>query len=130
MEGTSLKRIIFYLFTFALLVFLIVFLFTVAKINSDVRDQCQYSQEKYGGDCVDALINVLNDEDNNFETRNSAIWALGQLGDKRALPELEKYYTGDIPSEESLSQVISQYELQKAIKLAGGSLNITAPFWR
>jgi hypothetical protein len=28
---------------------------------------------------------------------DSAIWALGQLGDDRALQMLEHFYTGDIP---------------------------------
>jgi len=59
--------------------------------------------------------------------RNHAIWALGQLGDKRALPSLEKLYTGE-PCDHS--KYVCQYELKKAIKLCRGGLNITAWTWR
>jgi len=55
---------------------------------------------------------------------------LGQLGDSRALPVLQGYYTGNIPSKESLDKTISQYELEKAIKLTSGGFNVTAIFWR
>jgi len=98
-------------------------------IGYGVKERCQLAQEKYSGDCVHALTQYLEDEDNPFRGRNSAIWALGQLGDERALPALERLYTGNIPPRESLSQGISQYELKKAIKLISG-FNITAFFWR
>jgi hypothetical protein len=62
--------------------------------------------------------------------RNRAIWALGQLGDERALLVFEKYYTGEIPEREPLSEVISQYELKKAIKMAEGGVNLSAWVWR
>jgi len=55
---------------------------------------------------------------------------LGQLGDKRALSILEKYYTGNIPEKESFDNGLSQYELKKAIKPAQGSFNITHWIWR
>jgi hypothetical protein len=72
----------------------------------------------------------LEDENRSFKARNSAIWALGQFGDSRALPVLEKYYTGNIPDREPLNGTISQYELKKAIKLAKGGTNISAFIWR
>jgi hypothetical protein len=56
--------------------------------------------------------------------RNSAIWALGQLGDGRALPALERYYMGIIPDREPFDEMISQYELNKALHLAKGGTNI------
>jgi len=52
------------------------------------------------------------------------------LGDSRALPTLQKYYTGNIPNREPLDGVISQYELKKAINLTSGGVNLTAIFWR
>ena len=73
---------------------------------------------------------VLADEDRSYRARNSAIWALGQLGDVRVLPLLESYFTGQIPEREPYDAGISQYELKKAIKLAGGGLNLTAWAWR
>jgi hypothetical protein len=108
-------------------VFLVLLSFNI--IGYGVKERCHLAQEKYSGDCVQALVQYLEDEDNPFRGRNSAIWALGQLGDARALPALERLYTGDIPPRESLSQTISQYELKKAIKLING-FNATAFFWR
>lgn len=99
-------------------------------IGHEVLSLCQSAKGQYGGDCVKALATQLSDEQQDFRTRNHAIWALGQMGDNRALPVLQKYYTGNIPNREPLDGVLSQYELQKAIKLASGGLNITAWVWR
>jgi hypothetical protein len=55
---------------------------------------------------------------------------LGEFGGSRALPVLQKYYTGNIPDREPLDEMISQYELKKAIELASGGPNITAWLWR
>ena len=88
------------------------------------------AQGRYKGDCVDALIAHLEDEDNPYGERNHAIWALGQLGDNKALSVLEKYYTGNIPDKEPWNETISQYELKKAINLTSGGFNITAFVWR
>ena len=87
-------------------------------------------KEHTAGDCVEALITTLEDANNPFRTRNEAIWALGQIGDSRALPVLQNYYTGNIPPREPLSKTISQYELQKAIDLARGEFNLSAWAWR
>jgi hypothetical protein len=108
---------------------LLFFVVTCTIIGYEVKEICADAKAEYNGDCVGSLINLLEDEGQPFRERNSAIWALGQLGDARALPVLESYYTGDIPERESLNGGISQYELKKAIKLAGGGLNLTAWVW-
>lgn len=110
--------------------FILFFLVTATWIGFSVHDHCLLAQGRYGGDCVEALIAHLEDEGNPYGERNSAIWALGQLGDPRALPVLEKYFTGNIPNRESWNGVISQYELKKAIKLVKGSYNATHFVWR
>ncbi len=70
----------------------------------------QYSsnaESKYKGDCVEALTQLVKDQENTFRERNRAIWALGQLGDKRALSVLEELYTGNIWERESYDDCIS-----------------------
>lgn len=99
-------------------------------IGVDVKTRCQEAKKDYKGTCVETLSQLLDDENQAFRNRNSAIWALGQLGNKQALPMLEKYYTGDIPDREPWNEVVSQYELKKAIKLLNDGKNITAIFWR
>ena len=95
-------------------------------IGFNVKKECQRAQQEYSGDCVEALSSFVEDEKHSLKERNSAVWALGQLGDKRALPVLKKYYTGE-PCQHD--KFLCQYELKKAIKLAEGSFNITALFW-
>lgn len=111
-------------------IFLLFFVILCTWIGFDVKTQCRDAKSEYGGRCVDALILVLKDEHKSFKSRNAAIWALGQMGESRALPVLQSFYTGNIPRREPLNKVISQYELKKAIQLTSGGTNITAIFWR
>jgi len=111
-------------------VFLLFFVITCTWIGFDVKSQCERAEDKYGKDCVESLIMLLDNENEDFRDRNTAIWALGEMGDTRALPVLEKYYTGEIPEREPLNKVISQYELKKALSLTRGGVNLTAIFWR
>lgn len=127
---TSFKNIVFYGGAIGFTTLLLIFLISVTIIGYNVKDKCQLAKDKYSGDCVEALISYLDDETNEYRARNSAIWALGELGDERALPSLKKYFTNNIPDRESISTGISQYELKKAINLAGGGFNITAFFWK
>src|SRR3990167_95376 len=99
-------------------------------IGRAVSNQCYEAIKVNSGDLISALIMVLNDDNNGFRERNSAVWALGQLGDKRALPYLKQYYSGNIAKKESLDKGISQLELKKAIDLTSGGINITSIFWR
>jgi hypothetical protein len=119
-----------YLGVIGISIFLLFFVITCTWIGYEVKDQCFEAQKQYSGDCTDALVFLLNDDNRSYRDRNSAIWALGQLGQEKALPVLNKYYTGVIPKREPLDKVISQYELKKAINLAKGGFNITSVFWK
>ncbi|MDD2646531.1 MAG: hypothetical protein PHV78_01395 [Patescibacteria group bacterium] len=124
------KNLISYIVGIAILLFLFIFLITCTQIGFGVKEKCKLAQEKYGGECVEALMKLIDDDSTQYG-KNSAIWALGQLGDSRALPILEKYYTGQLSSQrEKWNEGISQYELSKAIKLLRGGLNISAFIWR
>lgn len=111
-------------------IFLLFFVIGVTWIGFEVKTQCQVATREYGGDCTEALISLLQDEHRGFRARNDAIWALGQLGDSRALPVLQELYTGNIPPREPLDEGISQYELRKAVNLTSGGYNVLAIFWR
>lgn len=130
MKIKNIKQKILYVGAVGISLFLLFFVITVSWIGFDVESQCQDAQREYEKDCVESLTMLLDDEGKGFKQRNSAIWALGQMGDMRVLPTLEKYYTGNIPDRESLYEAISQYELKKAIELVKGGTNITAIFWR
>jgi len=124
------KQIFGFLLTSLALGFILFFLATSYIIGESVKKLCFEAKSQYSGDCPKALISLLNDHNQSFNKRNQAIWALGQLGDSRALKPLQKYYTGVLLKKESLHQTISQYELKKAINLTSGGINIAAWAWR
>jgi HEAT repeat protein len=84
------------------------------SIHSDVRDATAMAVQEFPGDGVQALIAVVESEDHPLPARNRAVWALGQTGDSRALPALERYYTGDACDH---ARRLCQHELKKAINL-------------
>lgn len=124
------KQLLFYLLGVGIIFTFFIFLLSVNFIGFSAKEKCKIAQDKHKGDCVESLIQYLADEDNGFYSRNSAIWALGQFGDERALPILEYYFTGDIPDREPLDESISQYELKKAIGYMDGKVNVTTFFWK
>ncbi len=126
----TIKEKLFYLVAISISIFCLFFFIACSWIGYEVKDQCQNAQGEYGGDCVEALMDLLKDEHKGFRARNDAIWALGQLGDGRALATLQSYYTGNIPDREPLAKTISQYELKKAIALTSGEPNLSAFIWR
>jgi hypothetical protein len=97
------------------------------SIGTGVREASQAAVAEYGTSPVDALISVVESETHPLVQRNRAVWALGQLGDPRALPVLERHYTGGSCDH---AHGICQHELQKAIRLCRGSTNLTARIWR
>lgn len=124
----NMKKIIFILTAFGVAAVVFFYLVTSTWIGMGVREKCSVAQKMYTGDCVEALISYVDDSDNHtLRKRNQAVWALGQLGDNRALPILEKYLTGEECDHEKF---MCQYELEKAIKLVSGGFNITHFVWR
>lgn len=82
-----------------------------------VSKTCDSAKEKHGGKCQKALVKVLEDEKASPREKNDAIWALGQMAESESLSALEKIYVGKVPEgRESLDKVVSQYEIEKAIR--------------
>lgn len=129
-KSNNIKQFLILSLSIGLSIITLFFVITCTWIGYDVKNQCRQAKNDYGGSCSQALTKLFQDETKSFSSRNSAIWALGQLGDSTSLPILQNFYTGNIPSREPLNQTISQYELQKAIKLVNGGTNLTAIFWR
>ena len=125
-----MKKLILIVLSGITVIGILLYLITSLWIGSDVRRYCKTAKKIYGGDCVTALSELLNDKTMPFRDRNNAVWALGQLGDTKALPYITKFYTGIIPEKESYENQISQHELEKALKLIQGGVNISAIIWR
>lgn len=124
------KQTVVYAASVGLLFLFFVFFITCTQIGFDVKKRCEIAQNKYEGGCVDALMGWVADESSPYG-KNDAIWALGQIGDKKALPFLEKYVNGEtVPEREKWNERISQYELRKAVKLLKSGMNVSALIWR
>ena len=98
-----------------------------SRIGAEVRAASDMARQQHAGDPVEALLRFVADTNHSPGDRNRAVWALGQLGDRRALPVLQKYYSGEPCDHRS---ALCQHELRKAIKLAAGGVNVTAMVWR
>jgi len=109
------------LFCFAFL--FVSYLTACFSIRSSVKDISAEATRQFPGDRIEALITYVDSEDHGLRQRDRAVWALGQIGDERALGALEKSYTGR-PCEHD--NCLCQRELQKAIKLCSGAFNATA----
>ena len=103
------------------------FVFVSLGIGAGVRAASNQAMLQHEGDRVEALLRFVEDSRHSLADRNRAVWALGQLGDPRALPVLRKYYAGE-PCDHRTA--LCQRELGRAIKLAEGGVNVTALVWR
>ena len=97
------------------------------RIGAGVQAACETAMASHQGDRVEALMLFVEDDRHTLAERNRAVWALGQLGDRRALPLVRKYYSGQPCDHEN---ALCERELGKAIKLLEGGLNASALVWR
>lgn len=100
---------------------------TTWLISTGVHAAGQAALRDHPGDRVLALIAYVDSPHHSFRERNRAVWALGQLGDRRALPVLEKHFTGEACDHQ---RRLCQYELRKALELCRGGTNILGAIWR
>ncbi|MHC4692528.1 MAG: HEAT repeat domain-containing protein [Planctomycetota bacterium] len=115
----GLKRVLAY----GVLSVLVLFVGISFGIRSAVKQMSAEAMKEYPGDRVEALIAYVSSENHSLKKRNRAVWALGQIGDKRALSVMESFYTGgDCDHEKQLCQ----RELKHAIYGCKGGLNLTA----
>ncbi len=102
-------------------------------IELHIKKTCEIAARKYPGDKVEALIMFVESKENGYRAHryranNHAFWALGQLGDKRALPFLRKLLTGG-PCDHETN--LCQGEIQEAIqKLERDGFNLPKFLWR
>jgi len=102
---------------------LVAFVMICFSIRLGVKQISAEATQQYPGDRIEALITYVKTENNSIRQRNRAVWALGQIGDERALPILTESHTGGPCDHDNC---LCQQELQKAIKLCKGSFNATA----
>lgn len=90
---------------------------TGTSIEKDIKKNIEIAKAKYPGKAEDALIDYLLDTINSPQQRTTvAIWTLGQLKSKKALPYLKEFYHDD-PHGYTCKHdsALCQYGLYKAI---------------
>jgi hypothetical protein len=107
------------------------FAFSLRQIFVGVRGICEIATTLYGGDRVEALIALIESENASFKEKNRAIWALGQIGDRRALPLLHRLDTDEVqPKPYDPDRSIVQYSVEKAIRQIENSFILTRWMYR
>lgn len=104
--------------------------FTFLSIYNGVKSNCQQAQILYGGDCVEALSAVIQSDTTSFNKKNSAVWALGQLADQKALHLLRELSQnpGDT-SHCTRSKEICAHEVNKALKWCAKGNSTSWMYW-
>jgi hypothetical protein len=93
-----------------------------AWLKSDITEICMHATHLYQEDKVKALLLLIQDENISLDEKNRAIWALGKLRDKRAIPVLKELQTGKTCDHKNN---VCQRELEKAIlTLEGESIDL------
>ena len=80
----------------AALFLLLILLRPFFRIGHDIKERISIAQQRYPGTAEDALIAYLVDTTNSPHDRGDvAIWTLGQIHSKKALPILKGLYRND-----------------------------------
>ena len=128
-----LRRILLRWIPIAFLAFAIVIILLSLWVELHIKKMCEMATQKYPGDKVEALMKFVETEEYGYRAElyranNHAFWALGQLGDKRALPFLKGLLTGK-PCDHGTN--LCQGEIQEAIdKLEKDQFNLPKFLWR
>ena len=102
-------------------------------IELGVKQVCHKATQAYPGEPVDALMKCVVSSETGYNAQlykenNRAFWALGQIGDQRALPFLRGLVT-DEPCDHDTN--VCQGEIMEAIqKLEDRQFNLPAFLWR
>jgi len=134
LKSTSrLRRILLKGTLIVLLACVVVIILLSLWIELHVKKICGMATQKHSGDKVEALMMFVESKEygynaDRYKTNNHVFWALGQLGDKRALPLLRNLLTGE-PCDHETN--LCQGEIQEAIqKLERNQFNLPKFLWR
>ena len=128
-----LRRVLLWGVPIMLVVCAIAILLVSLAIELGVKNVCAAAMREYPGDKVDALMKSVDADTYGYNARlysanNKAFWALGQLGDPRAVPFLRTLLTGEECDHETN---LCQGEIQEAMqKLEGNKFNLPKVLWR
>ncbi|MBZ5581994.1 MAG: hypothetical protein LAQ30_07270 [Acidobacteriia bacterium] len=88
------------------------------SIRLEARALGNRAAVRFGGDRITGLTRLVNCDGCDLHERDMAVWALGELRDRRALPVLDAHFTGATCDH---NRYLCQYELRKAIMKIEGT---------
>lgn len=121
-HGTGWKRVAFWALVGALAIAISLFALEGA-IRLFARETGSRAAARFGGDTITGLTSLVDCSGCLLRERNVAVWALGELRDRRALRVLKAHYTGRKCDH---TAGLCQYELGKAIMKIEGTWNLHA----
>ena len=131
MKKTTLRKFILSVILIGLVAFIILFAISLSMIFSGVKSICEIASNKFENDNVEALISLIESDEFSFKQKNKAIWALGQIGDRKALPLLRKLDTDEIQKKPlNSNKYIVQYSVEKAIRQINSDFIVTRWMYR
>lgn len=119
LKSTSrLRRVLLKGILIVLLACVVVIILLSLWVELHLKETCEMATQKYPGDKVEALMMSVETKEYGYNAHlyranNRAFWALGQLGDKRALPFLRSLLTGE-PCDHETN--LCQVEIKEAIQ--------------
>ena len=99
-------------------------------IYKGVMAACINANREHAGNCSQSLIAYIKSDQQTFENKNKALWALGQLANKEALPflkELESEISLEHPCDRGIQ--LCGLEVKKAIQWCSSG-NLTSWMYR
>ena len=81
-----IKKALLFVLPVGVIAITLLYAISCILIFSSVKSICTKAKNEFNSDHVEALMALIESEKFNFEEKNNAIWALGQIGDKKALP--------------------------------------------
>lgn len=115
MNRKKLKKIIIFLSIAVVCVIILSIIVSFHAIYTGVKRICVQAKEEYAQDCITSLVLLIKSDEHTTKEKIHAIWALGQLADKRALPYLNEFRKKfDCEADPERSKLC--YELLKALK--------------
>jgi len=115
MDRAKLKRIIIILAIVVVFFIILSIIVSFHAIYTGVKRICVQAKDEFGQNCVQSLILYIKSGNHSEKDKTHAVWALGQLADKNALPFLENLQQEyACESDQAKSQIC--YEIYKALK--------------
>ena len=89
MDKNRLKKFITYFLIIIIFFVILSVIFSFHAIYTGVKNVCVEAKQEFGQNCVQSLILYIRSDDHTQKEKIHAVWALGQLADKGAIPSLE-----------------------------------------